>query len=69
MESYGQYFKCCFVFSGAPSGLSYTEVKNSLMEIKGVLEVHNLRIWSLSVNKCALAVHLALGKVMKVLGI
>lgn len=50
------------MFSGAPPNVSYIEVKCALNEIRGVKEIHNLRIWSLTVNKVALAVHLAIGE-------
>ena len=42
--------------------MDFNDVKQTLLEVEGVREVHNLRIWSLTVNKCALAVHLALGE-------
>ena len=44
--------------------MDFNDVKQTLLEVEGVREVHNLRIWSLTVNKCALAVHLALGEKM-----
>ena len=59
MYSYdGDYYDV----SGLPPGLDFNDVKRTLMSVDGVREVHNLRIWSLTVNKCALAVHLALGE-------
>ena len=33
----------------------------SLENIEGVVSAHSLHIWSLTVNKAALAVHLAIG--------
>lgn len=33
-------------------------IENSLLDIDGVLEVHDLHIWSLSIGKPALSVHL-----------
>uniref|UniRef100_A0A1B0GKB6 Cation efflux protein cytoplasmic domain-containing protein n=2 Tax=Lutzomyia longipalpis TaxID=7200 RepID=A0A1B0GKB6_LUTLO len=45
---------------GTPSYLDYTEVKKTFLEIDGVVKVHNLRIWALSINKNALAAHLAI---------
>lgn len=49
-------------YSGAPRGISFKEVKTALCKIEGVKELHNLRIWSLTMSKTALAVHLACGK-------
>ena len=34
----------------------------SLESIEGVVAAHSLHIWSLTVNKAALAVHLAIGR-------
>ena len=42
--------------------MDFKEVKQSLLSISGVKEIHNLRIWSLTMDKIALSVHLALGK-------
>lgn len=47
---------------GTPSYLDYTEVINVFLSIDGVLHVHNLRIWGLSIDKVALSTHLAIGK-------
>ncbi|XP_064652130.1 proton-coupled zinc antiporter SLC30A2-like isoform X2 [Lineus longissimus] len=50
------------LMEGAPQGLDFNEVKQSFFEIKGVKEVHNLRMWSLTIDKAALSVHLAIDK-------
>lgn len=47
---------------GFPSSIDYNSVQGSLLEIKGVRHVHGLHIWSLTLNKNAIAVHLAVGK-------
>lgn len=47
--------------AGAPRTVNFTDVSQSLLEIDGVKEVHDLRMWSLSMNKIAIAVHLAVG--------
>merc|ERR1712080_390072 len=47
------------LMEGLPSGYSFSEVHTELMTIDGVKKVHNLRIWSLSLDKTALSVHLA----------
>ena len=49
------------LLSGAPRTVDFTDVTQSLLEIQGVREVHDLRMWSLSMNKIAMAVHLAVG--------
>ena len=48
--------------SGTPRGMSFNAVKVALCEVRGVKELHNLRIWSLTLNRSAIAVHLATGK-------
>jgi len=47
--------------TGTPRGISFNEVKECLCSIDGVRELHNLRLWSLTVSKTAMSVHLALG--------
>lgn len=44
-----------------PTFLDYTEIMEVFMQVDGVVRVHNLRLWSLSVNKNALSAHLAIG--------
>jgi zinc transporter 2 len=41
--------------------VDYMDVMNIFMAIPGVVRVHNLRIWALSINKIALSAHLAVG--------
>lgn len=45
---------------GTPKYLDYTDVMTTFLQISGVIRVHNLRIWGLSVNKVALSAHLAI---------
>uniref|UniRef100_A0A182NBF8 Cation efflux protein cytoplasmic domain-containing protein n=1 Tax=Anopheles dirus TaxID=7168 RepID=A0A182NBF8_9DIPT len=47
------------LMEGTPKYLDYTEVMQTFRQIEGVVRVHNLRIWALSINKIALAAHLA----------
>jgi len=47
------------LMEATPSGIDYETVKNSFISVKGIKQVHNLRIWGLTTNKTALAVHLA----------
>lgn len=54
----------CFTISfklGTPKDIKYNNVKVSLESIEGVVAAHSLHIWSLTVNKAALSVHLAIG--------
>lgn len=50
------------LMEGTPTFLEYSEIMNIFMDIDGVVRVHNLRIWQLSINKVALSAHLAIGK-------
>ena len=49
------------LMEGFPSGFDYNSIKKSLESIDGVKTSHSLHIWSLTLNKNALAVHLAIG--------
>ena len=42
--------------------MDFNEVREALLSVKGVYKVHNLRIWSLSMDRMALSAHLAVGK-------
>jgi cation diffusion facilitator family transporter len=48
------------LMEGIPKGLDFNEVRETLLEVKGVCKVHNLRIWSLSMDKIAMSAHLAI---------
>ena len=52
--------KICFI--GLPRGLDFNMVQETFLSIDGVVRVHNLRIWALSMDKIALAAHLAVRK-------
>lgn len=47
---------------GTPKYLDYAEFMQIFMQIDGVVRVHNLRIWALSINNIALSAHLAVGE-------
>lgn len=47
---------------GLPKGIDFNSVLNTFLSIDGVVRVHNLRIWALSLDKTALAAHLAISK-------
>ncbi|XP_032241154.2 zinc transporter 2 [Nematostella vectensis] len=49
------------LMEGTPKNVNYNAVKAGLENIQGVVAAHSLHIWSLTVNKAALAVHLAVG--------
>lgn len=47
------------LMEGFPRNLNYGDVKNALTNVKGVKAAHSLHIWSLTVDKNTLSVHLA----------
>ena len=46
------------LMEATPSGVSFNVVKSTFLGVEGIMQVHNLRIWSLTTNKTALAAHL-----------
>lgn len=48
--------------SGTPAGVKYSEVRDGLLEVKGVTAVHNLHIWALTMNQAVLSAHVAIGE-------
>ncbi|XP_015761455.1 PREDICTED: zinc transporter 2-like [Acropora digitifera] len=46
--------------AGTPKNIKYNNVKLALESIEGVVAAHSLHIWSLTMSKAALAVHLAI---------
>lgn len=48
--------------SGTPSGVSYSDVRDHLLKVKGVTAVHNLHIWALTMNQAVLTAHVAIGE-------
>lgn len=48
------------LMEGIPKGFEYSQVESTFMQIDGVVKVHNLRIWALSLDKTALSAHLAI---------
>ena len=51
-----------YYVTGLPRGLDFNVVQDTFLSIDGVLKVHNLRIWALSMDKTALSAHLAIRK-------
>ncbi|XP_074622933.1 proton-coupled zinc antiporter SLC30A2-like isoform X1 [Acropora palmata] len=48
------------LMEGTPKNIKYNNVKLALESIEGVVAAHSLHIWSLTMSKAALAVHLAI---------
>lgn len=53
------------LMEGFPRHLDYTAIATNLHALDGVRAVHNLHVWSLTLNKNALAVHLAVGELAR----
>lgn len=47
-----------FSFIGIPKGIDFIKVHKTMDVIPGVIKVHNLRIWSLNMDKVALSAHI-----------
>lgn len=47
------------LLEATPSDVSYDVVKETFLSVKGIRQIHNLRIWGLTTDKTALAAHLA----------
>ncbi|CAL1295650.1 unnamed protein product [Larinioides sclopetarius] len=50
------------LMEGSPRGMNFQEVMKLIYTIPGVAKVHNLRIWSLSMDKTALSAHIVVAK-------
>ncbi|CAH1797934.1 unnamed protein product [Owenia fusiformis] len=50
------------IMEATPSGIHYNKVKDCLFEIKGVKDVHNIRLWCLTMSKVVLSCHIAIDK-------
>lgn len=48
------------LMEGIPDGVNFIEVRETLQDLPGVIRVHNLRIWSLSLDKIAISTHLVI---------
>lgn len=46
----------------APRHMDFNAVRDDLAAIEGVQGVHDLHLWSLNMDKTAMAVHLAIGR-------
>jgi len=47
---------------GTPPDISYKVVTSTFLAVDGIKLVHNLRVWSITTNKSALAAHLVIEK-------
>jgi len=47
------------LMEGVPNDINYKMMEDDLKELSGVVALHNLHVWSLTLDKSALAVHLA----------
>ncbi|XP_041361076.1 zinc transporter 2-like [Gigantopelta aegis] len=50
------------LMEGTPKNVDFSEVRQTFYEIDGVKDIHNLRVWSLTLDKIALSVHIAVDK-------
>ncbi|XP_023941638.1 zinc transporter 2-like isoform X2 [Bicyclus anynana] len=48
------------LMEGSPRDVDFQEVANTFMSLPGVVRIHNLRMWALSLDKTALSAHLAI---------
>ncbi|XP_037079838.1 zinc transporter 2-like isoform X2 [Pollicipes pollicipes] len=49
------------LMEGIPKGIDIDDLQTILEHIPGVVKVHNLRVWSLSMDKPALSAHIVIG--------
>lgn len=47
------------LMEGVPKNLNYSNVKDLILAVDGVVSVHSLQIWSLTMNQVVLSVHVA----------
>ncbi|CAO2602313.1 Zinc transporter 8 [Lemmus lemmus] len=50
------------LMEGVPKGLSYSRAQELILAVDGVVSMHNLHIWSLTVNQVIVSVHVATGQ-------
>ncbi|XP_063824998.1 proton-coupled zinc antiporter SLC30A2-like isoform X3 [Ostrinia nubilalis] len=48
------------LMEGSPRGIDFQDVANTFLSLPGVVRIHNLRMWALSLDKTALSAHLAI---------
>jgi len=52
------------LFDGVPAGIDLAEVRQELLELPGVADVHDLHIWAMGTSHIALTAHLVLDDVV-----
>ncbi|KAL8578435.1 hypothetical protein ACOMHN_014934 [Nucella lapillus] len=52
------------LMEGTPRNINFEEVRDSILDMEGVMDLHDLRVWSLTMDKTALSVHLAVERGM-----
>ncbi|PAV78134.1 hypothetical protein WR25_01868 isoform H [Diploscapter pachys] len=57
------------LMEATPSHLDFNSVKKELLQIEGVLSLHDLHLWNLSMDKLAFSVHLAIEDDMRAMEI
>jgi cobalt-zinc-cadmium efflux system protein len=48
------------LFDGVPAGIDLAEVRQELLELPGVADVHDLHVWAMGTSQIALTAHLVL---------
>ena len=51
------------LLEGAPRGLSLPEIRSAMGDVEGVVNVHDLHVWSLGSNSAALACHVTIADI------
>jgi len=51
------------LLEGAPRGLSLPEIRTAMGDVEGVVNVHDLHVWSLGSNSAALACHVTIADI------
>ncbi|XP_046339384.1 zinc transporter 2-like isoform X1 [Haliotis rufescens] len=50
------------LMEGTPRNINFADVRDAFFTVKGIKDIHDLRLWSLTLNKTALSVHIAVEK-------
>lgn len=50
------------LMEGAPRNIDFEDVRDTILNLEGVKDLHDMRLWSLTLSKTALSVHLAVEK-------
>jgi cobalt-zinc-cadmium efflux system protein len=51
------------LLEGAPRGVTLKEIRNGMEAVEGVIDVHDLHVWSLGSNSSALASHVTIADI------